>query len=184
MSPPCPAFKSFEEQKPLFVCLLTSNLKYLLATGCISNLLWIIVVVFCYFFLIWGFHTWVHCICIIFILPSPLQLLPCPINHLLPNSWCLLIDTYICGYICLYNTSCMYECHLLSPVSIAPYVHVFRTDPLGSGGEAEWFSLLQQPLATCRPSSRAGALWSSLHPCCHVVFQVCAGSPIVEILGV
>lgn len=28
----------------------------------------------------------------------------------------------------------MYECHLLSPVSIAPYVHVFRTDPWGGGG--------------------------------------------------
>lgn len=31
----------------------------------------------------------------------------------------------------------MYECHLLSPVSIAPFVHVFRTDPLGSGGGTE-----------------------------------------------
>lgn len=30
----------------------------------------------------------------------------------------------------------MHVCHLLSPVSIAPYVHVFRTDPWG-GERAE-----------------------------------------------
>lgn len=153
-----------------FVCLLTSNLKYLLATGCISNFLWIIVVVFCYF-LIWGFHTWVHCIYIIFILPAPLQLLPCPINRLLPNSWPLLIYTYIHD-IYVYTTLpiCMYVIYWVQ-LALPPMSMYLGLTP-GVGEGLKWFSHLQQLLTTCRPSSRAGALWSSFHLSCHVVFQV------------
>lgn len=51
----------------------------------------------------------------------------------------------------------MYVCHLLSPVSIAPmYMYLGLTPGVGKG--LKWFSLLQQMLTTCRPSSRAGAL--------------------------
>lgn len=154
-----------------FVCLLTSNLKYLLATGCISNFLWIIVVVFCYFFnlrisylsTLYLYHFHSSCSS-----PTPPVLHQPPAPKFMTSSH---IHIHIWIYIWIYNTSYMYVCHLLSPVSIAPmYMYLGLTPGVGKG--LKWFSLLQQLLTTCRPSSRAGALWSSSHPCWHVVCQV------------
>lgn len=154
-----------------FVCLLTSNLKYLLATGCISNFLWIIVVVFCCFFnlrisylstlYLYRFHT----SCSSPTPPVPHQP-PAPkfmtSSHIHIHIWYTYV--YITLPICVYV---IYWVQLaLPPMSM----YLGLTPGVGEG--LKWFSHLQQLLTTCRPSSRAGALWSSFHPSCHVVFQV------------
>lgn len=141
-----------------FVCLLTSNLKYLLATGCISNFLWIIVVVFCYFFnlrisylsTLYLYHF--HSSCSSPAPPVPHQP-PAPkfmtSSHIHIHIWYTYIYVYITLPICMYV---IYWVQLALPPM---YMYLGLTPGVGEG--LKLFSHLQQLLTTCRPSSRAGS---------------------------